>query len=337
MDSDHGAMSAGGASGSTGASGIGGASGAGGAKGESDAGASKPGGGPGGATHAGGTGGVGVMANSGAGAPGDESDAGGVAGTDALPSPGPSCLDGVTDFANPGPFEFEAKTSGSVKLWIPAVPVGCKVPVVHFSNGTGATCSNYQGILERLATHGFLAACFENTNTGDGSRCITAVETAFTMFPELADHKVGSMAHGGAAAFTCVQLAEEKWGHSMIYTGLAMQPESGNGTVSDWMAAYAKITSPMFMVSGLVTDGLVSQSWVQQSFDALNDADEAYFWTANGLKFIPVPVAEANQVAIAWFRWKLLGDQKACAFFKALPMTDTKWAEAASQNARPCM
>jgi hypothetical protein len=134
-----------------------------------------------------------------------------------------------------------------------------------------------------------------------------------------------------------VQLAEEKWGHSMIYTGLAMQPESGNGTVPDWMAAYAKITSPMFMFSGLVTDGLVSQGWVQQAFDALNDADEAYFWTNDGLRFIPVPVAETNQVAIAWFRWKLLGDQKACAFLKALPMTDTKWAEAASQNAQPCM
>ncbi len=102
------------------------------------------------------------------------------------------------------------------------------------------------------------------------------------------------------------------------------------------MAVYAKIASPMFMFSGLGTDGFVSQSWVQQSFDALDDADEAYFWTANGLKFIPVPVAEANEVSIAWFRWKLLGDQKACASFKALPMTDEKWAEAASQNAQPC-
>src|SRR5262249_13765498 len=146
------------------------------------------------------------------------------------------------------------------------------------------TCSNYVAILERLATHGFLAACYEDPNTSAGTQCITAVETAFMMFPKLADNRIGSIAHGGAAAFTCVQLAEDKWGHSMIYTGLAMQPESGNGAVADWTAAYAKITAPMFMFSALGTDGLVSQAWVQQAFDALNDTDEAYFWTANGLK-----------------------------------------------------
>jgi hypothetical protein len=223
-----------------------------------------------------------------------------------------------------------------VKLWIPGVPAGCKVPVVHFSNGTGATCSSYVAILERLASHGFLAACYESPNTSAGTQCITAVETAFAMYPDLADKKVGSIAHGGGAAFTCVQRAEEKWGNSMIYTGLAMQPESGSGDGSDWMAMYGKIMSPMFMVSALGTDGLVSQSWVKQSFDALSATDEAYFWTADGLKFIPVPVAEANQVSIPWFRWKLLHDQKACAYFKALPMTDAKWAEAASRNAQPC-
>jgi hypothetical protein len=268
-------------------------------------------------------------------------DAGGIgamAANDAgMASPSKSCLDGITDYESAGPFEFETKTAGAVKFWVPAVPPGCKVPVVHFANGTGATCDSYVAILERLATHGFLAACYEDPNTSGGMQCITALETVFTMFPDLADTKIGSIAHGGDAAFTCVQRAEEKWGHSKIYTGLAMQPESGSGSNSDWMASYAKIRSPMFMFSGLVTDGIVSQSWVQQAFDALSATDEAYFWTANGLKFIPVPVGEANQVSIPWFRWKLLSDQKACAFFNALPMTDTKWAQAASHNPQSCM
>jgi hypothetical protein len=326
----NGATSAGGASGMRGVSGVGDA------KGASGAGGSLAGRGSGGAGGVGGSGGVSAMAKNDADDAGGASDAGGVGGTGAIPSPAQSCLDGITDFENAGPFQFEAKTAGPVKFWIPAVPSGCKIPVVHFANGTGATCASYVAILERLATHGFLAACYEDPNTSAGTQCITAVETALMMFPNLADNKIGSMAHGGAAAFTCVQLAEEKWAHSMIYTGLAMQPESGNAS-SDWMAAYAKIMSPMFMVSALGTDGLVAQAWVQQSFDALNDTDEAYFWTANGLKFVPVPVAEANEVSIPWFRWKLLGDQKACAFLKALPMTDTKWAQAASQNAQPCM
>jgi hypothetical protein len=280
-----------------------------------------------------GTGGVGTMPATDAGIARDADADGGTTGTRP---PSPSCLDNITDYEHTGPFQFETKTVGAVKFRVPRVPAGCKVPVVHFANGTGATCDNYVGILERLASYGFLAACYENTNTGAGTQCITAVEAAFTTFPDLADRKIASLAHGGAAAFTCVQLAEAKWGRSMIYTGLAMQPESGNGAAPDWMAAYAKITSPMFMFSALGTDGLVSQGWVQQAFDALNSTDEAYFWTVNGLKFIPVPVSEANEVSIPWLRWKLLGDRNACAFFRALPMTDTRWALAASQNVRPC-
>jgi hypothetical protein len=293
-------------------------------------GGAKPASGSGG-SH--GTGGSGAMATNDAGGGRDAGKDGAADGATPAVS---SCLDDITDYEDAGPFAFETKSAGAVKFWIPVVPDGCKVPVVHFANGTGATCDNYAAILERLASHGFLATCYEDTNTSAGTQCITAVETAFMMFPDLADKKVGSLAHGGAAAFTCVQLAEEKWGRSMIYTGFAMQPESGSGAGSDWMATYAKITSPMLMVSALGTDGLVSQSWVQQAFDALDDSDEAYFWTVNGLKFIPVPTGEANQVSIPWLRWKLLGDQKACAFFDALPMTDTKWALAASQNAQPC-
>jgi hypothetical protein len=286
-----------------------------------------------------GTGAVGTVTAPDAGIERDadaDADADADGGTTGTTSASPSCLDTIADYEHMGPFQFETKTAGAVKFWVPGVPAGCKVPVVHFANGTGATCENYVAILERLASHGFLAACYEDPNTSAGTQCITAVEAAFTMFPDLADKKIASIAHGGAAAFTCVQLAEAKWGRSMIYTGLAMQPESGSGPAPDWMATYAKITSPMFMFSALGTDGLVSQAWVQQAFDALNSTDEAYFWTVNGLKFIPVSVSEANEVSIPWLRWKLLGDRNACAFFNALPMTDTRWALAASQNAQPC-
>jgi hypothetical protein len=331
----HSAPHAGGSNGTGGTSGTSGASGIGAAKGRSGAGGSTAGHDAAVVDATSGTGDSGSMTTHAADAGG--SDAGAVGEMDGMAAPEPSCLDGITDYENAGPFEFETKTAGAVKLWIPAVPAGCKVPVVHLANGTGATCSNYAAILERLATHGFLAACYEDPNTSGGTQCVTALETAFTMYPDLADRKIGSIAHGGDAAFTCVQRAEEKWGHSMIYTGLAMQPESGSGDNSDWMARYAKITSPMFMVSALGTDGIVSQDWVKQAFDALSAADEAHFWTVDGLNFIPVPVAQANQVSIPWFRWKLLRDQKACAFFNALPTTDAKWAEAASQNAQPCM
>ena len=230
----------------------------------------------------------------------------------------------------------------SINFYIPMLPSGCKVPVIHLSNGTGAKCSNYQPALNRLATQGFLTTCYEDTNTGAGTDGLTALDTALMMFPDIADMKFGSTGHsqGGQATFTALALAEQEHGSSMIYAGLAMEPASGFGnqpTQGTWQQLYAQIKSPVFMFSGLGTDGLVSQAWVQQAYDATSPTEEAYFWTANGATHIPVPNGEEEEISVPWFRWKLLGDQKACKFFKAIPMTDTKWAEVASKNVQPCM
>jgi hypothetical protein len=263
-----------------------------------------------------------------------------VAGTGgAGASASPSCLDGITDYENAGPFQFEAKSAGMVKLWVPAVPAGCKVPVIHLANGTGATCSNYQPALERLATHGFLTTCFEDPNTGAGTQGVMAFETALAMFPDLADNKLGSTGHsqGGQAAFTVLQLAEEKWGDTMVYAGLAMEPASGFGTQpagGTWQEVYAKIKSPMFMFSG-TADVLVSESWVQQAYDAMPTTNEVYWWSAIGATHIPTPVGPEEQISIPWFRWKLLGDKAACEYFKKMP-DGSDWDKRMSENEAPC-
>lgn len=91
----------------------------------------------------------------------------------------------------------------------------------------------------------------------------------------------------------------------------------------------------MLMLSG-TEDHLVSESWVRQSFDALDDGIEAYWYSAVGATSVPTPVGPIQQVSIPWFRWKLLGDQNACEFFKAMPDGDD-WDTLESQNEAPCM
>jgi hypothetical protein len=90
------------------------------------------------------------------------------------------------------------------------------------------------------------------------------------------------------------------------------------------------------MFSGLGTDGLVAQTWVQQAYDATSKTEEAYFWTAAGATHIPVPNGQEEEISIPWFRWKLLGDQKACEYFKGIPKMNTAWAEVASKNVQAC-
>jgi hypothetical protein len=285
----------------------------------------------------GGDGSVGGGGNAGAG--GGSAGAGGGGGTGPIPHG--ECLDGITDYGKDGPFKYTSKTVGAVNYWAPTVPAGCKVPVVHLANGTGATCATYLPSLQRMATHGFLAACYENANTGAGTQGLEALSTALTTFPDLADYKFGSTGHsqGGQAAFIVQALAEKKWGDKAIYAGLAMEPASGFGAQpagASWQQMYAGIKSPMFMFSGVGTDGLVAQTWVQSAFDAMAKTTETYFWTAQGATHIPVPNGEEQEISIPWFRWKLLGDQKACEYFKKIPTTIPKWKQVAVNAEKPC-
>ena len=326
--SSSGGASGGGASGSSGASGGGDVTGTG-------SGSSSSGGASGSGSGSGGGGG------DDGGAPGDDGGASSDSGT--VQTGGSSCLDGITGYEDAGPFMFTAKTSGMVKLWVPTVPAGCKVPVIHLANGTGATCSTYQGDLERLASHGFLATCYEDTNTGAGTDGMTAFDTAITMYPDLADTKLGSTGHsqGGQAAFVTLQLAEAKYGSTYTYAGLAMEPASGFGTQpagGTWQSVYGKIKSPMFMFSG-TADMLVSEAWVQMAYAAMPTTNEVYWWSATGATHIPVPLVPEQQVSIPWFRWKLLGDSAACTFFKAMPgnaMISPGWTTRMSEHEKPC-
>jgi len=140
---------------------------------------------------------------------------------------------------------YTAKTSGSIKMWVPTVPAGCKIPMVHLANGTTAVCADYQDDLNRLASHGFLALCYEDPNTGAGTQGIQAFDAAISMFPDLVDTKIGSTGHsqGGQAAFVVLQLAEAKYGTKYTYAGLAMEPASGFGTQpagETWQQSYGK-------------------------------------------------------------------------------------------------
>jgi hypothetical protein len=272
--------------------------------------------------------------------PGNASDGGtnpGDADGGTGPGPTPGCLGGIADYAAKGPFTYRTATSGSVKFWVPDVPAGCKVPVVHLANGTGARCVAYSAILEHLASHGFLATCFEDTNTGQGTQCIEAIETAYAEYPDLADDKIGSTGHsqGGGAAVVCVYRAEAKWGTYKIYAGHAMEPAHGFGDApANYAALYAQIESPIFMFNGSA-DSFVSSAYVGQGFRALADSTEAYWYEASGAAHIPVPTRWTQESATAWFRWKLLGDSEACEYFKALPDGDS-WSFKQAQNETDC-
>ena len=250
------------------------------------------------------------------------------------------CFDGITDYFKAGPFKVESKNSGSVKIWLPGTPAGCKSPIVHLANGTGASCSTYAASLQRMASHGFIACCYENANTGAGDQGIMAIDTVMKNHPDKVAKAIGSTGHsqGGQASYIVLAKAEKKYGMDYKYAGLAMQPASGFGSQPSpsWQTYYKGIVSPMMMFSGVGTDGLVSQGWVMDAYNKMSDSVEKIFWAKQGGTHIPVPNGEEMQLSIPWFRWKLLGDQAACKAFKDIPKTDKSWVEVAQKNVKEC-
>jgi hypothetical protein len=300
-----------------------------------DAGAGRGAGGSAGATAASagrtGTGRAGVAGaprSTGAGVGGSGSGGGGLggaaggAGTAGGDAPDDSsCLDGITDYAEPGPFEFSSTRSDAVNFWVPAVPAGCKVPVVHFSNGTAASCSSYTAILERLASHGFLTACFESPRGDDGAQCQQALEAARDEYAGLAAMKFGSTGQevGGSAAIACLYRIEQAWPGATA-AGHAIAPAFGFGAMAaDWMEQFGLIEAPVFIFNGS-EDFLVSASSMRGGYAALRS--EKYWYEATGAPHIPLPVSWAAESAVVFFRWKLLGDEAAGQYFGAMPDGD---------------
>jgi hypothetical protein len=168
-------------------------------------------------------------------------------------------------------------------------------------------------------------------------------DTALKEFPDLIDaNRIGSTGHsqGGMASINCTARIETKYGlgDGKIYAGFAIEPASGFGTnpTETWQTLYGQIKSPMFMFSGVPTDTLVSQGWVQQAFDAMDKSTEVYFWGKTGANHITTSSPDTNEVIVSWFRWKLLGDEKACEYFKQIPKTITSWSQIDVQNEQPC-
>ena len=62
---------------------------------------------------------------------------------------------------------------------------------------------------------------------------------------------------------------------------------------------------------------------------------EAYWYEARGATHVPVPERFMNESALAFFRWKLLDDARACEHFKA--MTESgDWKLLRAQAERGC-
>jgi hypothetical protein len=264
------------------------------------------------------------------------------AGCDGGGGGGDTCLPQVQNYRGSGPFGYTTDQLSvgfdDVNVWIPTgLPSGCRVPIVHIANGTGATCSTYGSLARHFASHGFVTACYEDTNTGQGTQAIDAIEAVIDEYGDIVDTKYGFTGHsqGGGGAILGVYRAEQQWGSAREYAGLGIEPAHGFGdSPSNWATLYGEIYSPIAMFNGSA-DTLVSATWVRSGYDALDDNLDKAWYEAVGAAHIPPPNTDAGEMGVAWFRWQLLGDSDACEHFADMP-SSSDWRLQETDNLSDC-
>ncbi len=310
-----GGTSGGGSGGGSGGSGSGGSVGSG-----DDVGGGGDDGGGGGGTGEGGT----AAGDDGGTTGSSAGDGGGTGG--GTPGAGNTCFPAGsgTDFTSDGPLMATSADNTTVSCTILQPTVlgsgGCLNPVIIWGNGTFNTPSNYTALFNHFATHGFIVAAADTSNSGSGMEMLaclnyilaqnTSSGSPFNGHIDTNHIASSGYSQGGAG---CLAAGEDK----RFTTVLAVSPyvviSLGSYDPSTYAAAQIH---PLFMISGSADTVAPANNNQQPIFMT---APVPIFWGTHAgsthFEVLSNGGAYAGPMT-AWFRWKLIGDPNAEQWFE---------------------
>jgi hypothetical protein len=227
-----------------------------------------------------------------------------------------------TDFTSDGPLTATSAdvTSVSCTIYQPTQlgSSGCLNPVIVWGNGTFNTPASYDALFKHFASHGFIVAAADTSNSGSGMEmlaCLTYILGQNMSGSTLQGHvDVNHIASSGYSQGGAGSLAAGE--DPRFTTDLAVSAYmSALGNYDPSMYA-AKQIHPLFLISGSA-DTVATPSVNQQPI--FNTAPVPIFWaTHSGSTHLEVLGAGGVYAGpmTAWFRWKLMGDPNAEKWFE---------------------
>lgn len=229
-----------------------------------------------------------------------------------------------TNFGETGPFEVAVEEASEHTYFSPADlgSQGCdRHPVILWGNGTFTTPTVYQGLLEHLASHGFIVAAANTSNAGSGEEMLAGLDnlTAFDAdsgsryYDRVATDLVATSGHSQGGAGT-VRAAMDPRVTTMMPIEGATTPTGVAGT-----ALY------------LAGENDPLQSQMQAAYDASTSIGAAYAELAGAGHLEPLGNGGGFRPALtAWARWQLMGDGTAGEQFVGANCglcTSTAWSD----------
>jgi predicted dienelactone hydrolase len=201
---------------------------------------------------------------------------------------------------------------------------GCLNPVIVWGNGTTNTPSNYTQLFNHFATHGFIVAAADTSNAGSGKEMLACLQymidqsgMAGSPYQGKVDVKhiaSSGYSQGGAG---CLEAGiDPRFTVTAPVSPYIVIPLGGYDTTS-----VMKQVHPMFLISGSADSVAVPSNNQQPIFD---QAPVPIVWGTHAgsthFEVLNTGGAYAGPLT-AWFRYKLMNDENAGAWFKTTPCT----------------
>lgn len=194
-------------------------------------------------------------------------------------------------------------------------------PIVLWGNGTTAVPIFYAGVLDHLASHGFVVAAANTTNAGSGAEMLACLDGVVqrnasatdAFFGRLDTARVGATGHSQGGAGSLMAGADPR-----VATTAPLQPyidpiPFGGAFESTSLGSQ---TGPMLLFSGEVDDIAPPEAQQRRVFEGANGP---VWWATLRAANHFEPVGDAGRYRApltAWFRSQLMNDPEAAAWFE---------------------
>jgi hypothetical protein len=234
-----------------------------------------------------------------------------------------SCFPPATDFTAAGTFTATSGdvTSVACTIFRPTVlgAGGCLNPLIVWGNGTTNTPSSYTALFNHLASHGFIVAAADTSNSGSGKEMIACLQymsdqnamagSPYQGHVDMAHIAASGYSQGGAG---CLEAALDP----RFTVTAPVSPYIAIALGGFDSTSIGKQTRPMFMISGSADAVAVPSNNQQPIFQ---QAMVPIFWATHAgsthFEVLGAGGAYAGPLT-AWFRYQLMGDASAGQWFE---------------------
>jgi hypothetical protein len=217
---------------------------------------------------------------------------------------------------------------------------GFKHPIITWGNGTNAVPSQYTGVLNQLASWGFVVVASTSKTTGTGTEILAGANylvtqngtVGSTFYQKLDTAKVGAIGHSqGAGGVTRAAISQPNLIKTVVPIALPDQI---------WVAAgdafnVAQLTRPVFFVGGSGDWLIAPPATLQGYYNNVPGAAALGVLKGAGHNTIQGTGGDFLGYITAWMMYQLQGDAYARGAFVGAPPelnTNTAWQNQAEKN-----